>query len=53
MEQINNDNFHCFIPVEFSKGEKELVYTGTVNWDGVAELELIEIIEDWKKTEKK
>jgi hypothetical protein len=39
--------------LDFSEGEKELVYSGTVNWDGVAELELIELIEDWKKTEKK
>ena len=38
--------------LEFVEGEKELLYAGTVNWDGVAELEPIEIIEDWKKTEK-
>lgn len=39
--------------VEFLKGEKELFYFGTVDEEGIAELEPIELTEDWKKTEKK
>ncbi len=38
---------------DFAEGQKELIYSGTVDSEGVAELELVELEKSWIKTEKK